>query len=522
MKHKLIFLASLLMAAMSIPAIAQYNSSQLKNPDEATYAITGTMQITRTGGTPTYELLDPQGSRRNGGYIKFGQRSHYYGTAVDGEQVRFSLENAETNRPGKFSGQMVFWSWNDAAGEWQIDIESGSGRSEYESATFVNFMLVLDCSGSMQAELGEMKNSAKYFLRKMLEVSDGKGNIRIGVIGFSTVEYSRNHTQEPLPLTRENYDRLCTYIDRLNDGGGTALWYSINAAAECLQRDYNQNLKGKSYAGAAVIAFTDGHDNTSNDETYVSSKEYYNYTLSHFPSQTVNGQDITSWIVGLRGADITSDNIWLSTIGQFKKVADNFVPISRIDQLHEEFDKIAEALIERNTVLNLRVAKGISGRVGWTYPEEKVVVSVPDSPKPKQPSKFWMGLGGELGFGYHSKVYYGDDEWYQEEGTNVGLAARADAAFPLSKHFALGGTLSLGFTIDDGIVYRLGPLAKFTFSNESALLIGFGVQNWAIEESYAYLTLGWKFSSPWYINATINGPAEMVCFGIGYSVCGGK
>lgn len=532
MKHKLTFLAVLLMTALTMSAVAQNRSQNLKNPDEATYAITGNMQSTKTSGNTSYELLNPQGSQRNGGYIKFKQLSHYYGTAVDGEQVRFSLENAETNRPGKFSGNMVFWSWNDEAEEWQIDMESGSGRSEYESASYVNFMLVLDCSGSMQNELTEMKNSAKYFLRKMLDVSGGKGNVRIGVIGFSTVEYSQNHTQDPLPLTRENCDRLCNYIDRLNDGGGTALWYSLNAAARRLQMDYDQNLRGKRYAGAAVVAFTDGHDNTSNDETYTSSKEYYNYTLSHFPSQTVNGLGIASWIVGLRGGDITSDNIWNATIGQFRKVAGQFIPISRIDELHDQFDKIAEDLIERNTVLNLRVAKGISGRVGWTFPEEKSIAPAPKprpDPKPRKQVKIWMGIGLEGGVARQPyekyRFNYADGNYYLSEsgmynypfgGIDVGVA------FNLSSRFGLGATASLTYC-SEGIGYGIGPLAKITFDNDAALLASFGIKSF-IGFVHPYLSLGWKFSGPWYITAftAFNDGVSDFGFGVGYSIIGGK
>lgn len=529
MKHKLSILVVFLMTAMMLPAVAQNTSKTLKNPDEATYAITGRMESSKSGGTTTYELLNPQGSQRNGGYIKFKQMPHYYGTTIDGEQVRFSLENAETNRPSRFSGDMVFWSWNDEAEEWQIDMESGSGRSEYESASYVNFMLVLDCSGSMQRELAEMKSSAKYFLRKMLDVSGGKGNVRIGIIGFSTVEYSQNHTQDPLPLTRENYDRLCNYIDRLNDGGGTALWYSLNAAAERLQRDYTQNLRGKSYAGAAIIAFTDGHDNTSNDETYTSSKEYYNYTLRYFPSQTVNGYNIASWIVGLRGGDITSDNIWKATIGQFMKVADKFIPISRIDELHDQFDKIAEDLIERNTVLNLRVAKGISGRVGWTFPEEKAYVPAPPAPKPpKQPVKMWMGLGVEAGSVIVENKYYGNG--YYDEWTEMGYygGMHLDAAWALSSSFSLGGTVSLLYSMlpyegemEGGVGFGIGALGKIDFPNSSALLLGIGGK--IIDGFNSYLMVGYKFKSPWYITACpVFAGGLGFGVGIGYSIVGGK
>ena len=520
MKHKLTFMAVLL-TALTLPAVAQYNSKSLKNPDEATYAITGNMQSTVTGGQTTYELLNPKGTNGKNGYLTFRREPHHYGTLVEGEQVTFSLQDAKTDRSNKFRGEMVFWSWNDEAMEWQIDVESGSGRSEYEKATYMNFMLVLDCSGSMGSGLLDLKNNAKYFLQRMLEVSGGKGNVRVGVIGFSTVEYSRSHTADPRPLTQSSYEYLCQFIDRLESEGGTALYYSINTAADRLQQDYEKNLRGKRFAGAAIVAFTDGHDNTSTDESkgYSNSKDYYNYTKAHFPAQTVNGIDIQSWCVGKRGADIASDNIWNATVNQMKSVFDEYIPIYNMDELHGTFDNIANSLIERNTVLNLRVAKGISGRVGWTFPEEKAVVKLPNPSSPKAKSKFWLGVGGEFGIGYYDEYNYEYD--YYEEGSILGIALRADAAWSLTNWFAVGGTLSLVY-VDNEIAYRIGPLTKFTFSNNSAFLFGLGLQNWPHGESPVYVTFGWKLKSPWYINATINGLGESFCIGVGYSLFGGR
>lgn len=519
------------MAVLAQAANAQYDKSKLKNPDEATWAITGEMSSSIHGNDASYELQNPQGSHDKGGYIRFKREAQYIGRTVGGEQVVFSLQNAETDRPNKFRGEMIFWSWNDLAGEWQVDVESGSGRSEYESSANVNFMLVLDCSGSMGDGIRDVKSSAKFFLKRMLDVSEGKGNVRVGLIGFSTVEYSRTHTVDPLPLTQANYDYLCNYIDRFNSDGGTALWYSMNAAAEKLQNDYSENIKGKKFAGSAVVAFTDGHDNTSTDKAkgYSSSKDYYNkYFSVTYPHQNVNGMKIMTWIVGKRGDDITSDNIWGATVSQFRAMADEYIPISNMSELHDKFGYIAENLIERNTVLNLRVAEGISGRVGWTFPEEKVYVAPKPVVKPKKPVKMWMGLGLEAGLatlGYEKYRYYNGAYYISESGADNYFFAglHVDAAFPLSSVFAVGGSASLTYCFDNGIGYSVGPLAKITFNNSSALLVGGGIRN-LVGNTFPYVTLGWKFKSPWYVNAftTFNEGLWDIGIGVGYSILGGK
>ena len=510
MKHKLTLMAVLL-TALTMPAVAQYNSGTLKNPDEATYAITGNMQSTVKGGQTEYELLNPQGTNSRNGYLTFRREAHHYGSLVEGEQVTFSLQDAKTDRPNKFRGEMVFWSWNDEAMEWQIDVESGSGRSEYENATYMNFMLVLDCSGSMGSGLLDLKNNAKYFLKRMLDVSGGKGNVRVGVIGFSTVEYSKSHTVDPKPLTQSNYEYLCQFIDGLKSDGGTALYYSVNTAADRLQQDYEKNLRGKRFAGAAIVAFTDGHDNTSTDESkgYSNSKDYYNYTKVHFPAQTVNGMDIQSWCVGKRGADIASDNIWNATVNQMKSVFDEYIPIYNMDELHGTFDNIATSLIERNTVLNLRVAKGISGRVGWTFPEEKAVVKLP---KPK--SKFWLGINASFVFCQERSGYYP----YEDRDLFVGT----DFTWPLSSRFSLGASVGIGYNLsEEEMCLRLGPLGKLTFDNNSALLFGAGIH--MSELPYFYANVGYKFKSPWYINVfSYSGAGNGFGLGVGYSIIGGK
>lgn len=547
MKQKLTLLA-IVMVVTIMPAMAQQiDRSRLKNPDEATWAIKGNMQSTMSGGTPTYELLNPQGSDGEKGYIRFKREAHYYGNTIEGEQVVFSLQNAKTNRPNNFRGDMIFWSWNDEAGEWQVDVESGSGRSEYESATYVNFMLVLDCSGSMGEGLNDVINSAKFFLKRMHDVSGGKGNVRVGVIAFSTVEYSRNHTVAPIPLTRDNLNYLNNYIDTLYSGGGTALWYSMNTAAERLQNDYDKNIRGKRFAGSSIVAFTDGHDNTSNDKAkgYSSSKDYYNkYFKTTYPKQKVNNMKIMTWIVGKRGEDITSDNIWSTTESQFKAMADEYIPIRNMSELHGKFEDIANSLIERNTVLNLRVAEGISGLVGWTFPEEKIVEQPKPDPIVKTNRSPWFGISLELG-GYGG--FFG--------GLNF------DMAFSLNKTFAIGGRIGLfyssyrytesvsrevpyydsywnGYYWQEYVAgyntyydyydysmstlgFLIGPEVKLTFPKDNAVIVGFGGGVMA-DEGVFYLRAGYKTKKSFFVTADmLFGEYVGVGIGAGFSF-GGK
>ena len=183
MKHTKMIFAVLLMTAMVLPAVAQVKKGVVfKNPDEATYAITSdTMKssVEKVNGKNTvfYKLMNPQGKRTSKGYIKFDKKEYYEGVPDEkDERVVFSLSNAETDRPNKFNDEMLFWSWNDDADEWQLDIESGSGRSEYEHTTHFNVMLVLDCSESMgTANLDQMLKEALRVVKLFFDASKGKG-----------------------------------------------------------------------------------------------------------------------------------------------------------------------------------------------------------------------------------------------------------------------------------------------------------------------------------------------------------
>jgi hypothetical protein len=62
-------------------------------------------------------------------------------------------------------------------------------------------------------------------------------------------------------------------------------------------------------------------------------------------------------------------------------------------------------------------------------------------------------------------------------------------------------------------------LAKLSFNEGSALLLGAGYLS--AYDGALYLTAGWKFKSPWYINAGVNlGETTGFSIGVGYSLFG--
>jgi len=231
----------------------------------------------------------------------------------------------------------------------------------------------------------------------------------------------------------------------------------------------------------------------------------------------------------VRGGDMT-DGQERQFDQRAQAICDDVRKLRDMSRLVSEFKKLAEDLVKSNQVLYCYIPVGANGRVGWTFAED--VVRLPDPPRPKKTSDFWMGikLSGAFGW-FEDEQYYSYDghyEYYYDD--HMDLLLGFDAIWPLSAGFGIGGSADAGWNFEQwAFNFRLGVLTKFTFTNNSALLLGFGISNCLDDHlgAASYFSLGWKFKSPWYIDAKYyyNRYAErsrVIGIGIGYSICGGR
>ncbi len=125
-----------------------------------------------------------------------------------------------------------------------------TGRSEYRTHTEgVDIMLVLDASGSMQAEDFRPKNRLYVAREVVKEFISGRKHDRIGLVAFA----AQAVTQCPLTL---DYPVLTRLVDRVDIGmleDGTAIGVALATACNRLK-----NSKAKS---RVVILLTDGQNN---------------------------------------------------------------------------------------------------------------------------------------------------------------------------------------------------------------------------------------------------------------------
>jgi len=177
----------------------------------------------------------------------------------EGNYVITSLEVQEEVR-GQFSTYSEF-SWN------------------VSKFTNIAVVLVLDVSESLEDKFPEIKEFAKEFAR---EVFKNDENAQIAVVAFST-------DIDTLDFTND-ISRIENYIDGLGPGKYTALYDAMLEGSQMLLSD-RLNVDGR-----AMVTFTDGSDNNSNNESY------------DLLVKTLEASAIKSYTIGLEDKDKVNRN----------------------------------------------------------------------------------------------------------------------------------------------------------------------------------------------------------------------
>lgn len=515
MKQKKLLMVILVMAMM-MPVMAQ--KKQRTDPDHAKYSITGTMRF--DNGQRFLEGA-------TGKHIIFAHKDSRLAkpTNMADLEVRFDSVRTDPYHP---MDSLLFWRYDEEIGEWIYDSEVRQGEARIESTMKTNIMLVIDNSKSLKRDFQKVQDAAIEFVQELYNAqlkntSQRKVIFRVGVIGFSTIKFTR--IREITPLDNTNYREIVSFIRNLEMQNGTALYYSLETALNMLESDARNNINSDEYKESRIYAFTDGLDQASVDDSrnLTTPTEYYDYLrpimigASRKRIMDLPDKKVYSTIVTVRGDDMT-DGQERQFDKRANEICDNVRKLKDMSELVGEFQLLAKDLVNSNTVLFCYIPVGANGRVGWTFADEQFKnLSIP---RIQKPNKLWAGIGLEVGvcddftFGVH-----------------------ADATYPLSSRFSLGASFSLTTDEDYDVFFAIGPLAKIDFKNNSALLFGFGLRTFdAIVDKYSHYydyheylvgfctTIGWKFRSPWYVTgyfAMVDGdPAFGI--GVGYSIFGGK
>lgn len=460
----------------------------------------------------------------------WGSKEHITCDGIPATMVQFPFEKATTDCPTKWDNGFVFQYWDEDNNKWKTDVEACRGKTTSYSQKDMVIMLVLDYSGSMQNNISRLQSSAINFINSVSDISDG--NVHVGIIAFSGMDLAKNQVFPITPLSKDNKYQFERFIRDSQKGKETALYYSMDKAIQMMENYVrNKRLSADKYNGACMITFTDGLDNASiNDEISTSmhrgrKNEYLSYLsekLSGPSRKSILGIPVENFAIGFTGSEDFSredKEFFREVLQKTTPDKDHLILSSDFKDVERYFNDIIKKLTERWETLNMYVGESQHGRVRWVLNCGKKKVY--EEPKEREQSKLWLGIGLEAGMGMG---YFRLENEYREL---VHVGVRADATWPLSNWFAIGGTATLGIS-HGNLNFRLGPLMKYTFTNGAAIIAGAGFTSFGDENITPYMSLGLKFKSPWYINASLNalsgesGGGFGYSFGIGYSIIGGK
>jgi VWFA-related protein len=117
----------------------------------------------------------------------------------------------------------------------------------------ITIVIMLDRSGSMQAEFTLVRDAAEHFVAQLMPAD----RARLG-------SFSNRVQIDPLTFTSDRQELLRILHDNLQEGGLTPLWNATNAAMAALAHEEGRRV---------VLMFTDGHDNPKPDDVKTSLEE---------------------------------------------------------------------------------------------------------------------------------------------------------------------------------------------------------------------------------------------------------
>ena len=449
MRHKL--LLTFIGLSVSLTVMAQLNRT---NPDVAKYFIKGNLSIEMgADGNTVYKLSQID----NSGIYFDNPYATRTGEETSKEDVLFQFSRARTDYPGGINTPLDFWRYDNSINEWQPDGETRQGTAGVEQKKSMVVMLVLDCSSSLGTDFNVVQGAANNFIRSLYESSQGSGNIKLGIVGFSKINETRIFNIRP--LTSDSYYEMTSFINRLSTQNGTALYYAMDKSVGELMEAYcNSSIPAtEPLSSAIMVTFTDGLDQTSRnpDKNILTAENYYDEILAKYGTKMHNksfsGVQLQHEIRGVKGNDIISD----AQLGKFQRIGEslgNFKLLGNYSELGREFENIAANLIDQWRILNLYVPNSFSGRVAWTYPSERAKY-VPTSTTPKTGRRAFVGLNVTLGMPMTTPK---DDYPFYKYDIGRGLSPKigVDFAFHKTDKFAIGFYINGGLSLISRDRYR--------------------------------------------------------------------
>lgn len=465
-----------------------------KNPLDYPYYIKGRTEINPENGEISLKDISYKGFSCKKENVKTARQ-------VD-ETAIFKFEEITTDPKISLYGKQLRYWRQDEDGIWITDAEGGNGIAEDRLDKYITVVLVLDCSKSLGADFEKVQSGALSFIDKLRKASPDGNYVNLGIIGFSGIKAADEQTFEIQPLNASAYARATEFVNNLETGSNTALYYAMDKGVGMLEQyvsDKFGSLAPDMYNGTYMLTFTDGLDNASQfkEKKIYKNTEAYEFAKNRLMSTRIKGMSIESFIIGAKGVDLQD-----KSIVRFKQTLQGLLPanqqngftyLDNMSNLENTFADIAEGLVKRWQNLNCYTSVAYEGGVCWTLGEPSVAPPV----KQASVSTYPIFCGAHIGIGV---------DFYPGASVSTGV----DFAYPITRKFGLGAYLDFHFKTPDGVRFGNAVGLMMTFGNYSdgpgAVVCGLGFAYSGIDsyESMFDLRAGYLFRRGLYIIGNIS------------------
>lgn len=178
-----------------------------------------------------------------------------------------------------------------------------------------------------------------------------KSGIYLGIMGFNEELYRYPISQ----ITSDSKTEFNSFIDGLNTANGTTLYHSVDEAINDLQ----SVPLPEDVSNVAIVTFTDGLDKGSHGKNgkYGEDIPYLNAINKRILNEKVHGQTITSYVIGLKGEDVTDESLFMTNLKKIASSSEKAMLVEDMSHVNTEFQKIAQQLSHMTNVqtINLEI-----------------------------------------------------------------------------------------------------------------------------------------------------------------------
>ena len=217
----------------------------------------------------------------------------------------------------------------------------------------------------VKAVVGDVESGYTSSAAATLTSSELDNGIYLGITGFNQALYE----YPVLRLSESSVDGFRNFVDGLTMKNGTLLYYSVDQALNTMQATELPS----DITTAAIVTFTDGLDQGSfmmDGVSYNDEMEYLNALNHRIKNETVSGQPITAYSIGIRGKDVSDINMFRTNLAKLASSTENATEVTSMAEVNAKFKEIAEKLSQSNYVqtINLKMPGLSNGtRVRFTF-----------------------------------------------------------------------------------------------------------------------------------------------------------